>query len=63
MTLVLKVNRQDQVIYSSFSDMPDLRNVEIDTRINFASWLQVLLWMVKLKEVWPQISRSSAKDT
>ena len=35
MTLVLKVNRQ--VIYFSFFEIPDLRNVKIDTKINSAS--------------------------
>ena len=37
MTLVLKVNRQGQVIYSSFFEIPDFRNVKIDTKINSAS--------------------------
>ena len=37
MTLVLKVNRQSQVIFFSFSEIPDLRNVKIDTKINSAS--------------------------
>ena len=37
MTSVLKVNRQDHVIYFSFSEIPDLRNVKIDTKINSAS--------------------------
>ena len=37
MTSVLKVNRQDQVIYLSFSEICDLRNVKIDITINFAS--------------------------
>ena len=37
MTLALKVNRQGQVIYSSFFEIPDLRNVKIDTKINSAS--------------------------
>ena len=37
MTLVLKVNRQGQVIYFSFSEIPDLRNVKVDTKINSAS--------------------------
>ena len=37
MTSVLKVNRQGQVIYFSFSEITDLRNVKIDTTINSAS--------------------------
>ena len=37
MTLILKVNRQSHVIYSSFCEIPDVRNVEIDTKINSAS--------------------------
>ena len=37
MTLVLKVNRQGQVIYFNFFEILDLRNVEIDTKINSAS--------------------------
>ena len=31
MTLILKINRQCEVIYSSFSEIPDLRNVKIRT--------------------------------
>ena len=34
MTSVLKVNCQGQVIYFSFSEIPDLRNVKIDKTIN-----------------------------
>ena len=37
MTLSLKVNRQDHVIYFSFSEIPDLKNVKIDTKIRSAS--------------------------
>ena len=37
MILILKVNRQDQVIYFSFFEIPDFRNVKIDTKINSAS--------------------------
>ena len=37
MTLVLKVNRQGQVIYFNLFEIPDLRNVKIDTKINSAS--------------------------
>ena len=37
MTLVLKVNRQGQVIYFIFCEIPDLKNVKIDTKINSAS--------------------------
>ena len=37
MTLVFKVNRQSQVIYFSIFEIPDLRNVKIDTKINSAS--------------------------
>ena len=37
MTSVLKINRQGQVIYFSFYEIPDLRNVQIDTTINSAS--------------------------
>ena len=37
MTLILKVNRQNHVIYFSFSEIPDLRKVNIDTKINSAS--------------------------
>ena len=37
MTSDLKVNRQGHVIYFSFFEIPDLRNVQIDTRINIAS--------------------------
>ena len=63
MTLVLKVNGHIQVIHLSFFEIHDLRNVQIGTTINYASQPQVLLWKVKLKEVWPQISRSSIKVT
>ena len=63
MTLVLKVNRQGQVIYFNFFEIPDLRNVKIDTKIKSASYLQVLLRKDKLKEVWPQISRLSIMVT
>ena len=37
MTSVLKVNRQGQMIYFSFSEIPDIRNVKIDTKIKSAS--------------------------
>ena len=37
MTLILKVIRQGQVTYFSFSEIPDLRNDNIDTNINSAS--------------------------
>ena len=37
MTLVLKVNRQSQVIYFNLFEIADLRNVKIDTEINSAS--------------------------
>ena len=37
MTLVLKVNRQGGVIYFNLFEIRDLRNVEIDTKINSAS--------------------------
>ena len=37
MTLVFKVNRQDHVIYFNFFEIPDLKNVRIDTKINSAS--------------------------
>ena len=63
MTLILKVNRQGQVIYFNFFEISDLRNVEIDTKINSASYLQVMLRKDKLEEVWPQISRSYVKVT
>ena len=63
MTLVLKVNRQGQVIYFNFFEILDLRNVKINTKINSASLFQVLLRKDKLREVWPQISRSSVKVT
>ena len=51
MTLVLKVNRQGQVIYFNFFEIPDLWNVRMNTKINSASQLQVLLRKDKLKEV------------
>ena len=63
MTLVLKVNRQGQVIYCNFFEILDLKNVKINTEINSASLLQVLLRKDKLKEVWPQISKLSVKVT
>ena len=63
MTLVLKVNRQGQVICFNFFEIPDLRNVRINTKINYASQLQVLLRKDKLKEVWLQISMSFVKVT
>ena len=50
MTLVLKVNRQGQVIYFNFFEIPDLRNVKIDTEINSASQLQVLLRKGQVEE-------------
>ena len=37
MTLVFKVNRQGHVIYFNFFEIPDLRNIKIDTKINSAS--------------------------
>ena len=37
MTLSLKVNRQGHVIYFSFSEISDLKNVKIDTKIKSAS--------------------------
>ena len=37
MTLSLKVNRRGHVIYFSFSELPDLKNVKIDTKIKSAS--------------------------
>ena len=37
----LKVNRQGQVIYFSFSAILDLRNVDIHTTNNFASYLVI----------------------
>ena len=37
MTLVFKVNRQGHVIYFNFFEIHDLRNVRIDTKINFES--------------------------
>ena len=37
MTLVLEVNLQRQVIYFSFSEIPDLRNVKNDIKINSLS--------------------------
>ena len=36
-TSVLKVNSQGEGIFLSFSEIPDLRNVEIDTMTNSAS--------------------------
>ena len=51
MTLVLKVNCQGQVFYFSFFEIPDLRYVKIDTKINSASLLQVRLRKDRLKEV------------
>ena len=37
MTLVLKVNRQGQVIYFNLFEISDRRNVKIDTKINSVS--------------------------
>ena len=37
MTLIFKVNRQGQVIYFNFFEIPDLKNVKIDTKISSAS--------------------------
>ena len=37
MTLVFKVNRQGHVIFFYFFEIPDLKNVKIDTKINSAS--------------------------
>ena len=37
MTLVFKVNRQGHVINFNLFEIPDLRNVRIDTKINSAS--------------------------
>ena len=37
MTLDFKVNRQGHVIYFIFFEIPDLKNVRIDTKINSAS--------------------------
>ena len=37
MTLVLKVNREGQVIYFNLFEIPDLRNVKIDAKINSVS--------------------------
>ena len=43
MTLILKVLRQGQVNYFSFSGISDIRNAKINTDINSTSQLQVLL--------------------
>ena len=37
MTLVLKVNRQNHVIYFNFFEILDLENVKINTKINSVS--------------------------
>ena len=37
MTLVFKVNRQGHVIYFNVFEIPDLRNVRIEPKINSAS--------------------------
>ena len=52
MTLVLKINRQGQVIHFNFFEIPDLGNVKIDTKDQLCLiLLQVLLRKNKLKEV------------
>ena len=51
MTLVFKVKRQGQVNCFNFFEIPDLRNVRINIKINSASQLQVMLWKDKLKKV------------
>ena len=37
MTLILKVNRQSQVIHFKFSEISELKYVKIDTKIHSAS--------------------------
>ena len=36
MTLILKVNRQGQVIYFEFSEISEIKNVKINTNIHSA---------------------------
>ena len=50
-TLSFKVNRQGHVIFFNIFDIHDLKNVRIDTRINFVSCLQPEMRKVMQKSV------------
>ena len=40
LTFIFKVNHQGQVIYSRFSEISDIENVRIDTKIKSAARMQ-----------------------
>ena len=61
-TLSFKINRQSHIICFNIFDIHDLKNVRIDTEINFVSRLQPEIWKVMQKGVWPWFSRSCNKD-
>ena len=61
-TLSFKVNRQGHVIEFNIFDILDLKNVRIETKINFVSCLQPEIRKVMQKGVWPWFSRSCNKD-
>ena len=61
-TLSFKVNRQGHVIVFNIFDILDLKNVRIDTKIEFVSCLQPKIRKVTQKDVWPWFSKSCNKD-
>ena len=61
-TLSSKVNRQGHVIFFNIFDILDLKNVRIDTKIDFVSCLQPEIRKVTQEGVWPWFSRSCNKD-
>ena len=61
-TLSSKVNRRGHGFVFNIFDILDLKNVRIDTKINFVSCLQPEIWKVMQKGVWPWFSRSCNKD-
>ena len=61
-TLSSKVNRQGHIIFFNIFDIFNLKNVRIDTKINFVSCLQPEIRKVMQKSVWPRFSRSCNND-
>ena len=62
LTFNFKVNHQGQVIDFRFSEILDIVNVRIDTKIEFVSCLEPEIRKVIQKGVWPWFSRSCNKD-
>ena len=61
-TLSFKINRQGHVIVFNIFNILDLKNVRIDTKINFVLCLKPEIWKVMQKGVWPWFSRSCNED-